>query len=89
MRSQQPPPSPAIDLEQVMNNQTFLLEALANAITRPRSRGQGMNDKLTDFLWTKASFVRFQPGAHPRQQQHHQQHPVDETTPVVIWTSPR
>lgn len=28
-----PPPPPVIDLVQVMNNQTLLLEALANAIT--------------------------------------------------------
>jgi len=38
----------------VMNNQTLLLEALANAITRLSSRGQGMNDKLMVFLQTKA-----------------------------------
>ena len=42
-------------MEQVLNNQTLLLETLANAITRPMSRGQGMNDKLMDFLQTKAS----------------------------------
>ena len=48
--AQEPPPPPVIDLVQVMNNQTLLLEALANAITRQRPRGQGMNEKLTDFL---------------------------------------
>ncbi|MCQ8063994.1 retrotransposon gag domain-containing protein, partial [Salmonella enterica] len=36
-----------------MNNQTLLLEALANAVTRQRPRGQNMNEKLTDFLRTK------------------------------------
>src|SRR5688572_24314843 len=51
--TQQPPPPPVIDLVQVMNNQTLLLEALANAVTRQRSRGQNMNEKLTDFLRTK------------------------------------
>ena len=53
MRSQQPPLPPFIDLAQVLNNQTRVLEALANAINRPRTRGQGMNEKLTDFLRTK------------------------------------
>ena len=37
----------------MLNNQTRVLEALANAINRPRPRGQGMNEKLTDFLRTK------------------------------------
>ena len=54
MRSQQQPPAPpVIDLVQVMDNQTRLLEALANAITRQRPRTQGMNEKLTEFLRTK------------------------------------
>ena len=53
MGAQQPPPPPVIDLVQVMNNQTLLLEALANVITHQRPRGQGMNEKLTDFLRTK------------------------------------
>src|SRR5688572_9827774 len=51
--TQQPPPPPVIDLVQVMNNQTLLLEPLANAITRQRPRGQSMNEKLTNFLRTK------------------------------------
>jgi len=37
----------------VLNNQTRVLEALPNAINRPRPRGQGMNEKPTDFLRTK------------------------------------
>ena len=37
----------------IMNQQTILLEALANAITRPRPRMQSMNEKLTEFLRTK------------------------------------
>jgi len=53
VRSQQPPPPPVMDLVQVMNNQTLLLEALANAINRPRPRAQGMNEKLNDFLRAK------------------------------------
>ena len=53
MRSQQPPLPPFIDLAQVLNNQTRVLEALANAINRPRPRAQGMNEKLTDFLRAK------------------------------------
>ena len=53
MRTQQPPPPPFIDLARVINNQTRVLEVLANAIIRPRPYGQGMNEKLTDFLRTK------------------------------------
>ena len=53
VRSQPPPPPPVIDLEQVLNNQTLVLEALANAINCPRPCMQGMNDKLTDFLRTE------------------------------------
>jgi len=53
VRSQQPPLPPFIDLAQVINNQTLVLEALANAINRSRPCGQGMNEKLTDFLRTK------------------------------------
>ena len=53
VRSQPPPPPLVIDLAQVINNQTLVLEALANAINRSRPYGQGMNEKLTDFLRTK------------------------------------
>ena len=54
VRSQQPsPPPPFIDLAQVINNQTHVLEALPNAINHPRPHGQGVNDELTDFLRTK------------------------------------
>jgi hypothetical protein len=42
----QPPPPPTVDLTQVMANQTLLLEAIANAINRPRPRVLGMNEKL-------------------------------------------
>jgi hypothetical protein len=50
---QPPPPPPAVDLAQVMANQTMLLEAIANAINRPRPRVLGMNEKLIEFLRTK------------------------------------
>ena len=53
VRTQQSPPPPFIDLARVINNQTRVLEVLANAIIRPRPCGQGMNEKLTDFLRTK------------------------------------
>ena len=53
VRSQQPPPPPFIDLAQVINNQTHVLEALPNTINHPRPHGQGVNDELTDFLRTK------------------------------------
>jgi hypothetical protein len=49
----QPPPPPAIDLAHVLDNQTLLLEAIANAINRPRPRVLGMNEKLIKFLLTK------------------------------------
>ena len=48
--TQQSPPPPFIDLARVINNQTRVLEVLANAIIRSRPCGQGMNEKLTDFL---------------------------------------
>ena len=48
-----PPPPPAVDLAQVLTNQTLLLEAIANAITRPKPRVLGMNEKLIEFLRTK------------------------------------
>ena len=47
------PLPPAADLLQVLNNQTMLMEVMANAITRPRPRMQGTEDKLTAFLRTK------------------------------------
>ena len=50
-----PPPPPVGDLAQAINNQTLILEALANAITNKRPREQTMNDKLTAFLRTKPS----------------------------------
>ena len=53
VRTQQSPPQPFIDLAQVINNQTHVLEALPNAINHPRPHGQGVNDELTDFLRTK------------------------------------
>ena len=61
VRSQQPPPPPVIDLVKEMNNQTLLLEALANAINRPRPRAQGMNEKLTDFLRAKPPLLAVLP----------------------------
>ena len=48
-----PPPPPFGDLAQAINNQTLILEALANAIINKRPREQTMNDKLTAFLRTK------------------------------------
>ena len=48
-----PPPPPVGDLAQAINNQTLILEALANAIINKRPREQTMNDKLTTFLRTK------------------------------------
>ena len=48
-----PPPPPAVDLAQVLANQTLLLEAIANAINRPKPRVLGMNEKLIEFLRTK------------------------------------
>jgi hypothetical protein len=40
----QPPPPPAVDLAQVLANQTLLLEAIDNTINCPRSRVLGMNE---------------------------------------------
>ena len=48
-----PPPPPVGDLAQAINNQTLILEAMANAIVNKRPREQTMNDKLTAFLRTK------------------------------------
>ena len=48
-----PPPPPFGDLAQAINNQTLILEALANAIVNKLPREQTMNDKLTAFLRTK------------------------------------
>ena len=48
-----PPPPPVGDLAQAINNQTLILEALANAIINKRPREQTMNDKFTAFLRTK------------------------------------
>ena len=48
-----PPPPPVGDLAQAINNQTLILEALANAIINKRPREQTMNDKLTAFLRAK------------------------------------
>ena len=51
--SQQPPPPPLPNMVQIMHNWTLLMEALHNAINRPRPRVQSMNEKLTEFLRTK------------------------------------
>ena len=48
-----PPPPPFGDLAQAINNQTLILEALANAIVNKWPREQTMNDKLTAFLRAK------------------------------------
>jgi hypothetical protein len=48
-----PPPPPVGDLAQAINNQTLILEALANAIVNKRPREQTMNDKVTAFLRAK------------------------------------
>jgi hypothetical protein len=54
-----PLPPPPEDLSQVLANQTLLLEAIANAINRPRPRVLGMNEKLIEFLRTKPpTFLR-------------------------------
>jgi hypothetical protein len=45
-----PPPPHVVDLVQVMPNQTLLMEALNNAVNRPRPRVQSLNEKLTEFL---------------------------------------
>ena len=47
------PPPHVGDLAQAINNQTLILEVLANAIVNKRPREQTMNDKLTAFLRTK------------------------------------
>ena len=48
-----PPPPPVGDLAQAINNQTLILEALANALINKRQQEQTVNDKLTAFLRTK------------------------------------
>jgi hypothetical protein len=48
-----PPPPPPVDLAQVLANLTLLMEAIFNAINRPRPRVLGMNEKLIEFLRTK------------------------------------
>jgi hypothetical protein len=48
-----PPPPPPVELAQVLANQTLLLEAIFNAVNRPRPRVLGMNEKLIEFLRTK------------------------------------
>jgi hypothetical protein len=48
-----PPPPPPVELAQVLANQTLLMEAIFNAINRPRPRVLGMNEKLIEFLRTK------------------------------------
>ena len=48
------PPSPPLgDLAQIIDNQTLILETLANALVNKQPREQTMNDKLTAFLRTK------------------------------------
>jgi hypothetical protein len=41
-----PPPPPPVELAQVLANQTLLMEAIFNAVNRPRPRVLGMNEKL-------------------------------------------
>jgi hypothetical protein len=41
-----PPPPPPVELAQVLANQTLLMEAICNAVNRPRPRVLGMNEKL-------------------------------------------
>jgi hypothetical protein len=48
-----PPPPPLGDLEQIIHNQTLILETLTNALINKRPREQTMNDKQTVFLRTK------------------------------------
>ena len=48
-----PPPPPVGYLAHAINNQTLMLEALANALVNKRLREQIMNDKLTASLRTK------------------------------------
>jgi hypothetical protein len=48
-----PPPPPLVELAQVLANQTLLMEAIFNAVNRPRPRVLGMNEKLIEFLGTK------------------------------------
>jgi hypothetical protein len=48
-----PPPPHVVDLVQVMHNQTLLMDALNNAVNRPRPRMQSLNEKLTEFFRNK------------------------------------
>jgi hypothetical protein len=48
-----PPPPPPVELAQVLANQTLLMEAIFNAVNRPRPRVLGMNEKPIEFLRTK------------------------------------
>jgi hypothetical protein len=48
-----PLPPPPIELAQVLANQTVLMEAIFNAVNRPRPRVLGMNEKLIEFLRMK------------------------------------
>jgi hypothetical protein len=48
-----PPPPPPIELAQVLANQAVLMEAIFNAVNRPRPQVMGMNEKLIEFLRTK------------------------------------
>jgi hypothetical protein len=43
-----PPPPPPVELAQVLANQTLLMEAIFNAVNRPRPRVLGMNEKLIE-----------------------------------------
>jgi hypothetical protein len=44
---------PPVDLAQVLAIQTLLMEAIFNAVNRPKPRVLGMNEKLIEFLRTK------------------------------------
>jgi hypothetical protein len=44
-----PPPPPPVELAQVLDNQTLLMEAIFNAVNHPRPRVLGMNEKLIEF----------------------------------------
>jgi hypothetical protein len=48
-----PLPPPPVELAQVLANQTLLMEAIFNAVNRPRPRVLGMNEKLIEFSRTK------------------------------------
>jgi hypothetical protein len=48
-----PPPHPPIELAQVLDNWTLLMEAIFIAVNRPRPRVLGMNEKRIEFLRMK------------------------------------